>query len=114
MKPSDCKNYRNCNAPVCPFHSEWRQCQHLDGERVCHWLSEYSKQGGPARVRGGLQAEHGEAVAEIHAAIVASPGLLSRRLARASHTGSRIAAGEKLHRPTIVRGVAPWLTFEFP
>ena len=96
MKPGDCKNFDRCNAPVCPFDSQWRQCQHLDGERVCHWLSEYSKQDGPARVRAVLPTEHGEAVAEAHAVIVSSPGLLPGRLARASQTGSRIAAGERL------------------
>ena len=96
MKPGDCKNFDRCNAPVCPFDSQWRQCQHLDGERVCHWLSEYSKQGGPTRVRGVLPTEQGEAVAEAHAVIVSSRGLLSGRLARASQTGSRITAGERL------------------
>ena len=96
MRATDCKNFDHCSAPVCPFDSQWRQCQHLDGERVCHWLSEYSKQGGPARVRGVLPTEHGEAVAEAHAAIMAGCGLLPRRLARASQTGSKIAAGELL------------------
>lgn len=96
MTPGDCKNFDHCNAPVCPFDSRWRQCKHLDGERVCHWLSEYSKQGGPARVRGVLPSEQGEAVAEAHAVIVSGRGLLPGRLARASQTGSRIAAGERL------------------
>ena len=102
MKPGNCKHFPSCNAPVCPFDSNWRKCEHLDGERVCHWLSEYSKEGGPARVRGALASEQGEAVATVHAAIVSSPGLLSRRLARASQTGSRIAAGERLRaRPQL-------------
>ena len=101
MKPGDCKNFDRCNAPVCPFDSQWRQCQHLDGERVCHWLSEYSKADGPARIRAVLPADQAHAVAWAHAVIVSGPGLLPGRLARASKTGSRIAAGERLRaRPT--------------
>lgn len=106
MKPSDCKNFDHCSAPVCPFDSYWRQCKHLDGERVCHWLSEYSKQGGPARIERVLPAEQAQAVAVAHAVIVAGPGLLPGRLARASQTGSRIVAGERLRARGEKRGAA--------
>ena len=106
MKPGDCKNFDRCNSPVCPFDSQWRQCQHLNGERVCHWLSEYSKAEGPARVRGVLPREQGEAVAVAHAVIVAGRGLLPGRLARASQTGSRIVAGERLRARGKKRGAA--------
>lgn len=96
MRPGDCKNFDHCSAPICPLDPTWRRCRHLDGERVCHWLSEYSKEGGPARVLGAMPSDLSQLVANVHAEVLSGRGLLSKRLQRASETPSRIVASERL------------------
>ncbi len=40
---SSCPKYQQCNAPICPLETNWQKRKHLDGERVCFYLSEAQK-----------------------------------------------------------------------
>lgn len=46
-----CPRYDKCSAPICPVDPNWRRRSHLEGERVCVWLTELSKAGGEEQIR---------------------------------------------------------------
>ena len=104
MNPKTCKHFEKCSAPVCPLWEHFNQCEHLNGERVCHWLSEYSKQGGHDRIYDALPIEQAELVAKAHKIILTSRGVIAGRLKRASQTGSRIIAGERMQSRLMDKG----------
>lgn len=41
--PKDCPKYNSCSASVCPLDDNWRDREHLKGERVCVFLTEAIK-----------------------------------------------------------------------
>jgi len=86
-----CPRFDGCNAPICPLDN-WRQAQHLQGERVCLWLREAVKPGGMARIARAATDDIAAAVAEALPAIVASGSAdLRHKLAEASRSGSKLA-----------------------
>ena len=60
MKMSACPKFDQCSAPICPLDPDWKIRSHLEGERVCFYLTEYSKPAGKALLRAGLPIEHYE------------------------------------------------------
>jgi hypothetical protein len=102
-----CPKWERCNAPICPADPRWRHSTHLSGERVCFYLLEHAKDGGPARLSRVLPLPLAEAIAACHQEI-AQPStagnlphghaVIGRAIAKAATTGSRIEAGEKLGR----------------
>jgi len=102
-KPEQCPKYESCNANVCPLYERWRRTTHLDGERVCLWLREWSKAGGAERVRERLLPDLAEAVSVAHSEITLAGagaagghGVIRRVLLESAKSGSKLAAGEKL------------------
>lgn len=98
-----CPRWESCSAPVCPLDPIWRQVPHLDGERVCFYLTESAKPGGKARVGGALPGELAEKVSEAYSELclahdgsVKGRGRIRAVLMQAATTGSRIESGHRL------------------
>jgi hypothetical protein len=102
-----CPKWQRCNAPICPADPNWRRSAHLPGERVCFYLTERAKDGGPARLSRVLPAPLLEAIAEGLRNITLATAtenlprghaVIARAIAKAATTGSRILAAERLRK----------------
>ncbi len=89
MHMYDCPKFDNCSAPICPLDDNWELRPHLKGERVCYYLTEYSKEAARPILRRRLAAEHYEVIAAQHPRIVASHPLIKRQLDRSSRNNPR-------------------------
>jgi hypothetical protein len=87
----DCPKFDSCSAPICPLDSDWEIRTHLDGERVCYYLTEYSKESVRPILRGGLDVELYKAIVEKHPRIIAAHPPIKRQLSRSSKNNSRLA-----------------------
>jgi hypothetical protein len=92
-----CPRFDSCNAPVCPL-DDWQRAQHLDGEPVCGLLCELVKDGGEARLRACLPGALVDTLAEVFPKIAARWERVRSRLERASRTGSKLEAVQRLHQ----------------
>ena len=81
-----CPKFNRCSAPYCPALGG----KHLYGERVCHYLMESVKAGGPARIRTVLPAALADTVAMESLRRINSTGALRVALQRASKSQSRM------------------------
>lgn len=89
---NNCKLFINCSAPICPLDPDWQKRTHLEGERVCYYLTEYSKEAARPLLRGGLGVETYSLIAEAYPAVVKSVGPVRRQLRRSSKNPPRIKA----------------------
>lgn len=97
LVPMDqCPRFDRCSAPICPLDPNWSRSAHLNGERVCFWLVESVKVGGPARIRGVLPTQVAEAVLSAAPGIMDRYSTIQRALNAASTTGSRLESGARL------------------
>lgn len=94
-----CPRWESCSAPVCPLAPDWERLRHVDGERVCGLLCELAKKGGEARLRGALPCALVDRLAEVAPKVAARWYPIRKRLRKASRTGSRMAAGQRLTLP---------------
>ena len=90
MHMYDCPKFEGCSAPICPLDKDWGLRSHLDGERVCFYLTEYSKEASRPILRGGLAVEHYKVIAEQHPRIITSHPLIKKQLSRSSNNNSRL------------------------
>ncbi len=90
MQMYDCPKFDQCSAPICPLDADWERRSHLDGERVCFYLTEHSKQAARPILRGVLAAEHYTAVANQFSRIIAAHPLIKKQLLRSSKNNSRL------------------------
>ena len=97
-----CPRFDSCNAPICPL-DDWQGAQHLQGEAVCSLLCELVKDGGEARLRARVSSDLVDTLAEVLPKVAARWGRVRMQLQRASRTGSRMEAGERLQPPTRAR-----------
>ena len=44
-----CPKFHHCSAPLCPLDPDWRRRKMLQGEHLCHYLCEASKEGAMER-----------------------------------------------------------------
>ena len=89
MQMYDCPKFESCSAPICPLDAEWELRSHLNGEKVCYYLTEYSKEAVRPILKGGLAAEHYEAIDEHYLEILALHPLIKRQLLRSSKNNPR-------------------------
>ena len=89
MHMYDCPKFESCSAPVCPLDAEWELRSHLNGERVCYYLTEYSKEAVRPILKEGLAVEHYEAIVEQHPRIIDLHPLIKRQLSRSSINNPR-------------------------
>ena len=90
MKSANCPKFESCSAPICPLEPDWPKRSHLDGERVCFYLTEYSKPAARPILRGALAREQYEAIVQAYPNIIASLGPVRRRLHRSSKYPPRV------------------------
>lgn len=98
----DCPRWDGCSAPICPLDPDWRQCQHLAGERVCGMLCELVKHGGQARLRARLSGMQVATLVRVAPQVTARWERVRMQLQRSARSGSRMAAGQRLARATSV------------
>lgn len=85
-----CKHFERCSAPICPLDPHWQKCTHLDGERVCFYLTEYSKEAARPILGGSLSGEMYSRIAEAYPEIVCSVGPIRRQLKRSANNPPRV------------------------
>jgi len=101
--PGRCPRFNACSAPICPLDPSWSKAEHLDGERLCAYLTEAAKEGGLEMVRQTLSSEPAAYVFEEGPKIAAFWPDIRRRLKRAAGSCSRIAAAQHMRAKKGVR-----------
>ena len=98
MHMYDCPKFDSCSAPICPLDENWGLRLHLDGERVCYYLTEYSKEAVRPILRGGLAAELYEAIDLHYPRIIALQPPIKWQLSRSCKNNSRykLPAGKEV------------------
>ena len=89
MHKYDCPKFESCSAPICPLDPDWKRKPHLDGERVCCYLTEYSKLAARPILRGVLAAQHYQAIKEGYPKVIAAHPRIKRQLQRSSSKPAR-------------------------
>ena len=89
METYDCPKFISCSAPICPLDREWKLKSYLDGERVCYYLTEHSKEAAKPILAGGLTAEHYQAIKQGYPKIIAAHPRIKRQLLRSSKNATR-------------------------
>ena len=89
MQMYDCPKFYNCSTPICPLDSDWQTRSHLNGERVCYYLTEYSKEAARPKLRRGWAVEHYQAIEQGYPKIIAAHPRIKRQLERSSKNPSR-------------------------
>lgn len=89
MNMYDCPKFKSCSAPICPLDPDWGLRSHLDGDRVCYYLTELSKEAGRELLRGGLAAEHYQVTEVGYSKIIAAHPRINHQLQRSSKNATR-------------------------
>lgn len=92
-KEIECLRFERCSALICPLDPDWKECRHLDGERVCFYLTEYSKEAARPILRGSLPRETYSRIAAVYPEIVTSVGPIRKQLKRPSKNPPRVKEG---------------------
>jgi len=87
---NNCTKYDSCSAPVCPLDPEWKNIHHLKGERVCFYLTEYSKPAARPILQGLLTAEMYQVIVSQYPEIISTSGTLKKQLTRSSINPPRV------------------------
>ena len=103
MEMSSCPKFEGCNAPLCPLDPDWRLRKHLEGEKACFYLTEFSKPAGKAILSRVLAGELYHTLVRVYPEVMSWPNPLRRQLKRSSKNPPRIgrrpggtARGEKI------------------
>jgi hypothetical protein len=88
---SSCPKHHQCNAPLCPLETNWQKRKHLDGERVCFYLSEAQKTNAKPNFEGQGLGYLYEVMAMLTPTIIARHYIIKNALEKASKTNSRMA-----------------------
>jgi len=109
-----CPRFDSCSAPICPLDPQWPSAQHIQGERVCGFLTEVVKVGGQSRVAGIVTPEQFAVLVRECPKVEARWSDIRIRLRASSKTSSRIdvARANFHHQPSGTQG-AP-LSSVFP
>ena len=91
MHMYDCPKFDSCSAPICPLDDDWELRTHLDGEKVCHYLTMLQKSTVKGEIWGGQEGELYKVIAERHPKIIALHPLIKRQLMRVFAESSEIA-----------------------
>jgi hypothetical protein len=79
-----CNHFDSCSAPICPIDEFWKSRKHRDGDRVCYYLTEYSKKAARPILREGLASDMYQRVALVFPRVVESVGPIRRQLKRSA------------------------------
>ncbi len=100
MNMYDCPRFDHCSAPICPLDPDWRKRPHLKGERICAYITVYSKPGERVNLRTRLPPELYSAVAGQYDDIYHHNAPIKYELTRSSRKptkGFKTSNGEKKH-----------------
>lgn len=86
----ECDRFQSCGAPICPLDPDWQKRSYFDGERVCFYLSEWSKTTTRPILARAIGVKFALALAEVYPKVMDAYGPLRKRLKRASRTPSRL------------------------
>jgi hypothetical protein len=89
MEIYDCPKFISCSAPICPLDPDWNLRSYLDGERVCRYLTEYSKPTAKPILKGVLAEELYQAIEQGYPKIIAAHPRIKRQLQRSSKNPPR-------------------------
>ena len=89
MHMYDCPKFKSCSAPICPLDEDWNLRSQLNGERVCYYLTEYSKEAVRPILKEGLAVEHYEAIVEHYPRIIALHPPIKWQLSRSCKNSPR-------------------------
>jgi len=89
MHMYDCPKFESCNAPICPLDPDWELGSHFDVDKVCYYLTEYSKEAARPLLRGGLAAEHYEAIVRLYPEIIDRHTPIKKQLNRSRNNKAR-------------------------
>lgn len=89
MMPA-CPKFEGCSAPICPIDPDMEKRTHLEGEKVCFYLTEYSKPTARPILRAGLTEELFEAIEEGYPKVITLSGPVRRQLERSSTNPPRV------------------------
>jgi hypothetical protein len=90
MNMETCPKFQGCSAPICPLEPNWRERQHLKGERVCFYLCEAKKDISEHRFRGKGLGKLYQLIVEAAPEISDRWEPIRKALRRAAETGSRM------------------------
>ena len=88
--PTDCPKYDSCSANICPLDPDWRLRSHLNGERVCYYLTEAVKRDARANFASVRLGDLYEVVLPRIPEIVSQHRIIGRALLSASKSSSRM------------------------
>lgn len=88
---SKCDRFNVCSANICPLDADWQQRTHLNGERVCFYLTEAYKDNAEANFRSAGKCGLYELIVGVTPAVITTFNTIKSALERAKGTGSRIA-----------------------
>lgn len=90
----DCPKFISCSAPICPLDSSSIGAPYLNGERICFYLSEYSKPHSKIHSEGYICSVLGrkqhKAIASANPVILSLYSAIKYRLKISSTSPSRI------------------------
>ena len=91
MHMYECPKFEACKAPICPLDEDWEQRSHLDGEKVCHYLTMLQKTTVKPVFWGSQRLELHKVIAEQHPKIIAAHPHIKQQLKR-SYANSVVEA----------------------
>ena len=94
MHMYDCPKFDNCSAPICPLDENWQLCSHLDGEKVCHYLTMLQKSTVKPVFWEGQEGKLYKVIAEQYPMVIALHPLIKRQLMRFSAEAPQLAIEE--------------------
>ncbi len=86
MESKDCRKFDTCSAAICPLDALWKTAVHLQGERVCHYLTIGGKAGVEERYAGVPEYQ---AVTLVAPEVMAAFPAIRKRVEQAAKTGFR-------------------------
>lgn len=89
MNTNDCPKFISCSATICPLDPDWNLRSYLDGERVCRYLTEYSKPTAKPILKGVLAEEHYQAIELCYPKVTVAHPRIKRQLQRSSKNATR-------------------------
>ena len=94
----DCPKFSSCCAPICPLDHKSIGKTYINGERICFYLSEYSKPHSrihsEAYIRGALGGKQYKAIASAYPVIVSLYSAIKYRLKISATKPSRIGGNQ--------------------
>ena len=91
LVPISCDRFNRCSANICPLDLKWQERKHLNGERICFYLTEAQKINAKAIFECGGRGYVYSLIHEVTPAIISRHYVIQYALKQAKNSGSRIS-----------------------